>query len=123
MNVNIILIAFSLLFLIMLSSGAIHDWIARFSAKRNGRFMEWTEVVERVSNRQGCLIINNGTPCGRVWWWPESKPPEEYVLAALLTSGSLTKCPLFLRSAKKIKEKFPNVVVVEIREICTGYLR
>ena len=89
-------------------------WIFRRRLKKQGRWLDWSEVVEKLRSREGCLIINRGNIPGRVWWTQQlTDDPVAYIL---VSSAFLTNCPIRFRSLKRIQLEFPAAQVIETHE-------
>lgn len=93
-------------------------WLARWRLKRDGRWLEWAEVVEKARAGEGYLIVNYGNIPGRVWW--AEKLTDEYVAYTLSTTAFLTNCPFRLRGMKQLQREFPNVNVIGTWEYVIG---
>lgn len=92
---------------------------AHRAIRREGRWLSWPEVVERLGKKQGILIVNYGNVIGKIWWIEEVKE-DESLAWLLLTRAYLTNCPRELRNTELLKSAFPDSKILECRS--TGFV-
>ncbi|QDT66004.1 hypothetical protein V22_32680 [Calycomorphotria hydatis] len=107
---TILLIASILIFIIYFS----RRYFEIRKLKRTGRWMEWSELEQKLTNGHGVTIINWGNTIGRVWWAEELS--DEYVAYMLATSAHLTNCPWYKASAKTLQKDFSHATIIETSE-------
>lgn len=92
----------------------------RFTAalRRDGRWMEWEAVEQRLLDGEGTVILNRTNSPGAVWWTERVLTATE-AKVALLTDANLTNCPRRLRNKVQLETLFPNAAVLEV----TGTIR
>jgi hypothetical protein len=90
----------------------VSEFFLRRRMRREGRYLSWREVEQRLRRGDGTLVFNRSNEVGRVWWSPDPVEPDDWI--EICEHSFLTSCPRPYRDAKRLLEEIPGARVIEI---------